>query len=90
MFTHLNMYVAIWILIAGCVLLLALYRLAVDKGDYTILHVRRSEVTQIPKQVIRAERLDIIDQWGKVLTVLALVYGVAMGLGYLLMNLSKQ
>lgn len=83
---NLRVYVAAWVVIAGVVLLLALYRLAVDKRDYTVLHVRKNEVSQIPEQVIRAERLGVIDQWGKILTAVAIAYGLAMGIAYLLMT----
>ena len=87
--SHLGVFVAIWALLASGVLLLAFYRLAVDKREYTILHVRRSEVSMIPEQVLRSERLGTIDRWGKILTGAVVVYGLALAVGYVYLSVSN-
>ena len=87
MSTNLGWFVSVWAVLAAGVIVLALYRLTVDKNDYTVLHVRRSELSLIPQQVLRAEKLDIIDRWGKILTVVAIAYGLAIAVGYLYLSL---
>ena len=67
-----------WILIVAVVLLLALYRLMITRGDYTVLHVRRSELSLIPEQIMHDCRLKHVDLWGQALTVLALIVGLAL------------
>ena len=52
---------------------LALYRLLITFRDYTVLHVRRSEASMIPEQLLHRDRLKRIDFWGPLVTVLALV-----------------
>jgi hypothetical protein len=78
----LDLYVAIWIVLAAVVILLALYRITVDKREYTVLHVRTSELSLIPKQVLRTEQLGRIDHWGKILTGVAVAYGFALAVAY--------
>jgi hypothetical protein len=72
-----------WILLIGVVLSLALYRLMITRGDYTILHVRRSELSLIPEQIMHNSRLERVDLWGQTLTVLAVIIGIALAVMYL-------
>ena len=72
-----------WILLVTVVLLLALYRLVITWGDYTVLHVRRSELSLIPEQIMHDRRLKHVDLWGQLLTVLALIFGLALAAMYL-------
>ena len=72
-----------WILLVTVVLLLALYRLMITRGDYTVLHVRRSELSLIPEQIMQDRRLNRVDLWGQLLTVLALFVGLALAAIYL-------
>lgn len=68
----------IWVALAAVVLLLAGYRWFLTRGDYTLLHVRRSEVALIPQQLILSRRLSSIDLWGRLLTTIALVFGLIL------------
>lgn len=86
---ELALYVAIWLVLAAVVVLLALYRLVVDKREYTVLDICRSEVLLIPNQIIRTDRLEHIDRWGKILTGVALAYGFALAVGYLYFALTQ-
>jgi hypothetical protein len=72
-----------WIVLVTLVLLLALYRLMITRGDYTVLHVRRSELSLIPQQIIHDRRLNRVDLWGQLLTALALIVGLALAAIYL-------
>ena len=78
-----RLYLAIWVVLVGMVIGLALYRLLLTNGHFTVLHVRRSELPLVPGEVSYAQRLDRIDWWGKILTVAALAYGLAMAVGFL-------
>jgi hypothetical protein len=73
-----------WIVLVTVVLLLALYRLMIIRGDYyTVLHVRSSELSLIPEQIIHDHRLRTVDLWGQLLTVVSLIIGLALGAVYL-------
>ena len=72
-----------WIALVAVVLVLALYRLVIARGFYTLLHVRRSELSLIPGQIRHDHRLERIDFWGQILTVAALLLGLLLALIYL-------
>ena len=73
-----------WIVLVTVVLLLALFRLMIIRGDYyTVLHVRRCELPLIPEQIMHDRRLRSVDVWGQLLTVVALIIGLALAAVYL-------
>ncbi len=74
---------AIWAIMTATVLVLAIYRkiVAVDEDD--MVHVSDGEQHLIGKQKMVAQKLDVIDRWGKTLTVVVLVYGLALAAWYL-------
>ncbi|MBI1787608.1 MAG: hypothetical protein HYR60_08680 [Acidobacteria bacterium] len=75
--------VVLWTILAAVVIALAVYRKWVARGEDDSLHVLEDAVTEVPRQAAMSQRLDIIDRWGKILTVVALVYGVALAVVYL-------
>ena len=72
-----------WVALVAIVLFLALYRLMITRGLYTVLHVRRSELSLVPDQIVNDHRLQRIDFWGQMLTVAAVLLGLLLGLVYL-------
>ena len=79
-----------WVLVVTVVLLLAAYRMLVTRGSYTVLHVRRSELSLIPQQIMQDQRLDRIDWWGQVMTVVALASGLVIAGIYLYVAVGRQ
>ena len=69
---------AIWLVLVSVVLLLAMSRLVMPWGKYTVLHVRRSEMSMIPAQVREHHRLNRIDFWGQLLTASAFILGLLL------------
>jgi len=65
-------------LLAATTLVLALGRLLIirSKGD-ECLHLVDSDVPLIEKQKAAAQRLAIVDVWGKTLTILTVLSGIA-------------
>jgi len=65
-------------LLAAATLGLALYRMLIVrvKGD-DCLHVLDSDVPLIDKQSFAERRLKTVDVWGKTLTILTLLAGIA-------------
>ena len=72
-----------WAALVAIVLVLALYRLAITRGVWTVLHVRRSEASLIPQQILQDHRLERIDLWGQILTVAALILGLLLAAIYM-------
>jgi len=72
-------YIAIWAVIAVAVLALALYRkILTFHGDDEFVHLTEGEQRLIPQQVALSHKLELIDRWGKGLTVFTAVAGVAI------------
>jgi hypothetical protein len=59
------------------------YRKWVAKNEDDTLHVLDSDIAMVPRQAALAEELESIDRWGKALTVIALMYRLAVGCGHL-------
>jgi hypothetical protein len=73
----------IWVGLAAVTLLLAGYRKVVANQEDDVLHLREVQADLVNKQSATAHRLETIDRWGKILTVVAVVYGLVLGLVYL-------
>jgi hypothetical protein len=72
-----------WALLVAIDLSLVLYRVVITHGEYVVLHVRRSELSLIPEQVVHDRRLKLVDFWGQVLTGLALLIALLLAGLYL-------
>jgi hypothetical protein len=75
-------HAVIWVVFAATVGSLALYRKFISRAEVDVLHLRDSESRMVSQQVAFAHRLDAIDQWGKILTIAVVVYGVLITIGF--------
>jgi hypothetical protein len=69
-------YVVVWAVLAVVVIVLIAWRKAVASHEDDSLHV--SQVGAIQEQVGVARKLDQIDKWGKILTVIVVIYGLVL------------
>ena len=76
-------FTILWMILTAAVIGLILYRKWVARAEDDTLHVLDSDIAIVPQQAALALKLELIDRWGKSLTVIALVYGLAVGCGYL-------
>ena len=84
---NLTPYVAIWSLVALAVIVLLAMRKAVASKEDSALHVMHATTSD---QVGVAQKLDQIDRWGKVLTVVAVVSGLALAGAYIVSTISSR
>jgi hypothetical protein len=68
-------------LLAATVIAMIVWRRSVARNEDDNLHVLHAEA--LPQQVAVAKKLDVIDKWGKALTVIAVVFGLLLGAAYL-------
>lgn len=80
-------YLAIWCVFALAVVVLLVIRKVVSSKEDDQLHVLHGAN---PNQANVAHQLDIIDKWGKILTVIALVYGLAIAAYYVFTTFSTR
>jgi hypothetical protein len=64
-----------WAALASVVLVLAIYRKVVARKEDDFLHVDSPVIAQ--QQAI-AKKLEVIDKWGKLLTIIAAVYSLVV------------
>jgi hypothetical protein len=69
-----------WALLATAVLALALYRRVVANKEDDYVHV---SVDVTAQQTAVAKKLEVIDKWGKILTIAAAVFGLILCLLFL-------
>ena len=77
-------FVALWAVLAVVVIGLIIYRRFVSAGEDDMIHVADAgEATITAHQVAVSQKLDQIDKWGKMLTVITVAYGVILGAVYM-------
>ncbi|MBS1825980.1 MAG: hypothetical protein JST93_11710 [Acidobacteria bacterium] len=64
--------------LVAVVIALALYRYFINKDQDFHIHMTASEASEVGKQSTVASRLTWVDKWGKSLTVVTLVYFLAL------------
>jgi hypothetical protein len=76
MLLDLRPFLGIEVLLALVVIAMIAWRKAVARGEDDTLHVLQGDA--LPQQSAVAQKLDMIDKWGKTLTVIAVVFGLLL------------
>ena len=77
-------YIIAWSLLGLTVLGLALYRkMIMMHQEDELVHLGPGEQKLIPHQVALTKKIDKIDRWGEVLTILAVAFGLMIAAAYL-------
>lgn len=71
-----TVYLSILGVMAVFIIVLIIYRKNVADAEDDSLHVQESEAGVLAQQAVVAKKLEAIDRWGKVLTGLAILYGM--------------
>ena len=69
-------FIVSWAVLATIVLALAIYRYFVARNEDDVIHVG---VPSASNQEAVAKKLDGIDKWGKLLTIVVAVYALVIG-----------
>lgn len=79
---HINFtpWVVLWAALALIVLVMAGYRKTISVKEDETLHL--SSPSDSAQQILVAHKLEHIDKWGKLLTIIAAVYGLVLALAY--------
>ena len=72
-------FVALWIVVTAIVIALFIWRKIVAGKEDDSLHVNSGPVVD---QTSIAQKLDQIDKWGKIMTVVAVVLGLLVAAAY--------
>jgi len=80
--TNLLPYAMAWIVLVIVVIALAFMRKSVAAQEDDTLHLGGGSETAIERQQATAKKLAKLDWWGKILTVIMAVTGLALGIVY--------
>jgi len=70
------LYLAILGLLFLAVVVLLIIRSRLAGSEETIIHVQEAEAGIVARQAVLAEKLMVVDRWGKAVTVVALLYAL--------------
>ncbi len=73
-------FAVVWAVLALVVVLMAGYRKMISVQEDEALHI--GSPSENIHQVDISHKLDVIDKWGKLLTVIAAVYGLLLAIAY--------
>lgn len=71
-------FTVLWVFLALVVLGLIAYRKLVSNKEDETIHLGSGSEAVPAQQAAIAHKLDVIDKWGKLLTVVAVVYGILL------------
>ena len=80
---NLTFYLATWVPLAVVVGVLAIYRNMMASHEDETIHVLEGDTPQIAAQVKLSHKLEVVERWGKILTVVLVVYGLLIAAMYL-------
>ena len=82
--------VVIWAVLAIVVIVMAIYRRSLSNQTDELVHVSTAEIGAVERQEVIGKKLEVIDRWGKILTVLVLLYGIGLAGYYLYLSWAQQ
>ena len=85
---NLGPFIVLEALLAISVLTLFIWRKAVSRNEDDSLHVLHQS-TAVSQQHAVAHKLDVIYKWGKILTVVTVVFGLVVGAAYVYDTFNK-
>jgi hypothetical protein len=71
-------YIAVWSFFAAIVLALAVYRKMLSTREDDSLHVSDGGARLIPQQIAHAQRIEVVEKWGKSLTAVVVLAGLIL------------
>ena len=80
---NLTVYIWAWALLAVIVLALAIYRNLLASHEDESIHVSEAEAGQVVAQKQVFKKLNKVEFWGKLLTVVTILYGLAIAGAFL-------
>jgi hypothetical protein len=76
-------YLAVWAVLVVILVVLYIYRRRIALKDDETLHVLDADVGMVAQQATVAKKLEVVDRWGKILTILVVLYSLALAALYI-------
>lgn len=71
-------FIVLWGILALSVIAMIVWRQALGRQEDDTLHVLHGEA--LPHQAAVAHKLDVIEKWGKTLTIITVIFGILIAL----------
>jgi len=71
-------FVVLWAVLALIVLTLIVIRKKISLSEDDTIHVMDGDARMVPRQQEVAQKLEVIDKWGKPLTVVTVIFGLLL------------
>lgn len=69
---------SLWLALGAAILAMAVYRKSISRNEDDMLHLSPGSERAVHQQVVVADQLNWIDKWGKTLTTVEVVFGLAL------------
>jgi preprotein translocase subunit SecG len=79
MHIDLRPFLALWLVVIAAVIVVAFWRRSVAVQEDPALHLGAAHAGTAAQQIAVAKKLEHIDKWMKILTVVAVVFGLLLG-----------
>jgi hypothetical protein len=78
---HLDLrpFMALWLMVIAAVVVVAFWRRSVAVQEDPALHLGMAHAGTAAEQIAVARKLEQVDKWMKILTVIAVVFGLLLG-----------
>src|SRR5665213_1614946 len=81
---NITLVVGLWMVLGIATLVLAIYRWVLTAHyENDVVHLGPGEEKEIPRQASLARKMSTIDRWGKTMTIITAVIGLALASAYL-------
>ena len=76
-------FLTLWLVVIAALVVVCLWRRSVAVKEDPALHLGTAQDGTADQQIAVAKRLGQIDKWVKIMTVIAVVFGILLGAAYL-------
>lgn len=71
-------FAVVWVVLFVVVIVLIFYRRSIAAREDDTLHVLEGDQKQVEEQFKVAKKLEVVDKWGKILTLVTVLYGLVL------------
>ena len=76
-------FAVLWLILVIALIVVALYRQIIVRGEVDLLHFQEGQEKKIEEQVARASKVQVIDRYCKILGIVLTIYSVLLGAAYI-------
>ena len=75
-------FAVLWLILVVALIVLAMYRQSLTRGELDILHFQEGQEKKVTEQVNLAGKVNMLDRYCRILGIVLVVYSVVLGAAY--------